>query len=452
MRRVLLSAAAALIPLALFVPEAQGAKIVELYKAYSRNYVRVSAESKTGASSVKLRIVNRTKDRLLIDPAGSYLIPHRGRVQRLGLGPPVVTRTSQRPAFIPLAPRGTWEGVVRSCCMDEGRSGPGNGTAYRVAGGAAPRRIYKALQLWGFHPGLSQAEVQKVVWGKMHLRRLQQKIPHRPPVNVKFLADGGRLFWLDGSGDLHLCEVEGAHWRRIAVSVQDFAVGFGWLTAFDPRTRTLRVYNDTERRWEVWTLPEKPRSVHPAPGRVLYVVGEKGALWVRRPGTASFQTLAPSDVTGFAVAARPVSSAAYALTRKGKISVGRADPASWESVTSARMKEIGSSDRLLYARGYWGIYCHRGKWRRIASPRCRVFPSRGGCFLLHKSELSRYDEEEDRTTSLGRVPGDIRTATVDRTSGAFYVLNTEGQIWRLSGPQWFRVDLPAVKDPAERGK
>ncbi len=431
--------------LATLPPEsAFGQQIVELHKAVNLRQVSARAEGLGGYSMVRLEIRNLTEGALLVDTAGSYLVPN-GRYQRLGLGTPVVARTSSARRLIPLGPKGTWQGDVNSCCMDEGLSSPAQGIDFSPGAGPSPERVYKALRIWAACPGLTQSEVNSVVWGHTDVRSLEEKanglglsfLPDLKKSRLK--ADGGRIFWLSPEGFLHAKQsgsVDG--WDVLDSNVADFEVGWGEVVTYRADLEVMKRYNATERAWEEWTLPRRPRSIVIGPGMSFYSVSEGGDLYLKRQGDECFSAVG-LWVKSFAVSHQAVNPYFFAIRGGAEEITWSRGNDGWRIMPFHKMDEIGSTAGALYASEPSGVYRYCGAWKRVAGPQSSFLAGESVCYLRTGSSFRVYGDKANSSKACPKPKGEVVQCAVDRTSDELICIMAGGEVDKLAGDRWIHL-------------
>ncbi len=444
-------ALALLFPLAV-AATSEGQHIEELHKAVSEKHVSARARGLGGYSSVHLEILNLTDRGFYVDTAGSCLIPASDGYQRLGLGSPTVQTEDGKGRLIALPPRGRWDGIVNSCCMDKGKASPSQGLWFQSSPRMAPDTVYRTLRMWASCPKLQQSDVNAVIWGDAKLPELEEKAKSLGIVQIaefcksRMQADGGKVYWLSPDGTLYVGTGTRGCWSEMDSGVEEFTAGFGEVLTFSKASTAMKRYNQTERKWEEWDLPRKPRNLVPCPGGSIYALSENGNLYVRRQGESGFCG-AGGWINDLAITPRAVKPLVFAVQGSDAKLAWKQDAGpDWSSMRSSGVSGIGATSSALYVSDRRGVHRYCGRWTCIAGPQFRFAAGDKVCYLHSGTVLKAYSDRTKAATDCPPLPEEGLILAVDRTSDDLFFADSSGNLRKLGEGMW--LDLGSV--PAKK--
>ncbi len=191
---------------------------VRLWKAVSLGMVSASGSQPRSYAQVKLHVRNTGKKRVVIDLAGSHLLPRRrGSCQRLGLGPPVVAdaATEREPGTVCvlLEPEEERAILMNTCCLDAHRPAPGT-HRFDAAKQPLPAVRSKVLRWWAANPLTPQYAVNSAIWRN----RSRVVVPTgaaavRRALDLRLAAAHGGVYYQVKNGALTSLDTDGV--RRV---------------------------------------------------------------------------------------------------------------------------------------------------------------------------------------------------------------------------------------------
>jgi len=424
---------------------AQEPEAEPLFDALRKNKVKFEAIAMHGFQKIDITLFNLTDGPLLLDPAGSMLMPPDPALQRLGLGSPVGAKPGEPLSFfIRIEPKARWSGCVWSVCLDAKLAVPANGVPYTLSVNPASGRALEILRYWARKPWIDQKTVNDLIWTGQSLAVLRTQVIPLWLRKSTLASWGNERFWLSGEGRLY--RRKGEKWELLGKGLERIHVGEGLVAGTHRAVNGVRYRGLTGQGWQFLILPGIPEEVWPAPGFVLYAKVEN-QLFRFDPGTDAFVKAAEFPVASVAIRRQAKGHTLFAVRADtGKIQVRTSDDA-WKEFSALPAKNIAVSQASVYAEFGTGIFRFTKKWVKLAEPGWELRPGRKCCYFLREGKVLLFSEERGKLSEIPAPPAMALSICVDPSSDLLLALDESGIVWAYQGQEWVKQYKIASKTP-----